>query len=372
MKRHLFTVSILIYAATFCSFSQVYFKENLSRYTAGNNLENVSQANGWTTNLGDWTVSGKNDGANSSSVSPVIAAETMSYLNYATTSKVIVCDPTVMSTTTSYRQTLLRFSKDAVSLTAPNNVVYYASMLNLTGCADGDTGPIMGLVKQGTYDTDPGYTLPSSSYSTTWRARTWAKVTGTQVQFGLSKSGTPTVWSTTSYNLNETHLLVVKYINNSVSSSSTADEFYLLIDPVVTESEPAASAYMAAEGNSSSGGADLRMAAIVSQKLKMKIGQIRLTGTYNEAVAPDGTYQPTGLSSLEQNYAFNVIPGENSINLHAIQSGSLSISDLSGKRIFRKTLVNAESISVPVQKGVYLIKYRSTDGESFVNKICVN
>lgn len=370
MKKTLFIGTLL--AASLSIQSQMYYKENLSRYTAGSNLENVTQANSWSTNLGDWTVSGKNDGANSSSFSPVIAAESISYLNFATSSKVIVCDPTVMGTTTAYRQTILRFIKDPVPLTSPNNQVYYSMMLNLSGCADGDTGPLMGLMKQGTFDADPGYTLPSGSYSTTWRARVWAKVTGTQVQFGIHKSGTPTVWSATSYNLNETHLLVVKYINNSVSSSGTADEFYLLIDPVVTASEPASSAYMAAEGNSSSGGADLRMAALVSQKLKLKVGQIRIAGTYNEAVASDGTYQASGIASAKQNSVFNLIPGENSINLRAIQSGTLSISDLSGKRVFTKVLSNAQSVSVPVQQGVYLIKYESTDGESFVNKVCVN
>jgi hypothetical protein len=350
MKRHLFTVSILIYAATFCSFSQVYFKENLSRYTAGNNLENVSQANGWTTNLGDWTVSGKNDGANTSSLSPVIATETMSYLNFATSNKVIVCDPTVMGTTTSYRQTILRFSKDAISLTEPNNLVYYSSMLNLSGSADGDTGPLMGLIKQGTFDVDPGYALPSSSYSTTWRARVWAKVTGTQVQFGISKSGTPTVWSTTSYNLSDTHLLLVKYVNKSVSSSNAADEFYLLIDPVVTESEPAASAYMAAEGNSSGGGADLRMAAIVSQKLKMKIGQIRLTGTYNEAITPDGTYTSTGINNIHQQNGINVLNSHNQIQLSVIESGLLTISDVNGKELTKKHMQENDKCNHSYQK----------------------
>jgi len=352
--------------------AQVYFRENLSRYSAGNNLENVLQANSWSTNLGDWTVSGKNDGANATSISPVIAAESMSYPNYATTSKVIVCDPAVMGTTTSYRQTLLRFSKDAISLTAPNNVIYYASMLNLSGSSDGDSGPLMGLVKQGTFDADPGYTLPSGSYSTTWRARVWAKVTGTQVQFGIHKSGTPTVWSATTYNLNDTHLLVVKYINNSVSSSGTADEFYLLVDPVVTASEPAASAYMAAEGNSSSGGADLRMAAVVSQKLKMKVGQIRVTGTYNEAVAPDGSYVQTGTQQLKCNEAFDVLSFKNEIQIKSKTQGSFMMTDMSGKEIANALVSENEVRSIKVRNGFYIVKFETKEGQVFSSKVSVN
>ena len=373
MKKKILLSTVFLAMVT-VSFSQVYYQEKLASYTVGSNLEKVSQATGWTTNLGDWTVSGKNDGANASSISPVIASGVLSYPGYATMKKVIVCDPTVMGTTTSYRQSILRFSKDAISLTAGSNVVYVSAMINLAGNADTYSGPILGLFKQGTYDVDPVSTLPNGTYSTTWRSRVWAKVTGTQVQFGIHKSSTPTVWSSTTYNLNDTHLLVIKYINNSVSSSGTADEFYLYVDPTAGQTEPDASAYMAAESNSTSGGADLRHVALVSQKLYMKVGQIRVSAAFADVVSADGTYDPnaTAINDVASNPPYIITSGVSKFNLISNESGNLSILDLSGKSLLKKSIISNENQSFTYPKGFYMISFKTENGKTYNSKVLIN
>lgn len=68
--------------------------------------------------------------------------------------------------------------------------------------------------------------------------RVFAKLSGNDVVFGLLKGSTGTnVYTTTTYALNTTHLLILKYTFNS--GSTTDDSVYLYLNPAITGTEPA-------------------------------------------------------------------------------------------------------------------------------------
>lgn len=71
--------------------------------------------------------------------------------------------------------------------------------------------------------------------------RVFAKLDNGNVAFGLSKSSTnasvPAVYTTTTYALNTTHLVVLKY---TFFPGTADDSVYLFINPVITSTEPAA------------------------------------------------------------------------------------------------------------------------------------
>lgn len=76
-----------------------------------------------------------------------------------------------------------------------------------------------------------------SAGSTTFRGRVFAKLSGSDVVFGLLKGSTGTAtYTTTTYGMNTTHLVVVKYTFNS--GSTTDDSVYLFINPSIGAVEP--------------------------------------------------------------------------------------------------------------------------------------
>lgn len=83
--------------------------------------------------------------------------------------------------------------------------------------------------------------------STTYTGRVFIKSSGSGIQFGISKVSTPAaVYGTTTYNLNETHLLVVKYTFNGGTTSDDVVE--LFVNPTLGADQPSASVTAAVGG----------------------------------------------------------------------------------------------------------------------------
>ncbi len=76
-----------------------------------------------------------------------------------------------------------------------------------------------------------------SAGSTTFRGRVFAKLSGSDIVFGLLKGSTGTAaYTTTTYAMNTTHLVVLKYTFNT--GSATNDSVYLFINPPIGAVEP--------------------------------------------------------------------------------------------------------------------------------------
>ena len=108
---------------------------------------------------------------------------------------------------------------DNIGLTAEvsgnGSTVYMSAMVNVTETAD----------KAGDYFLHLGDRVSPASF-TTFAARVFVKTSGTNVNFGISNTSTPT-WGTTNFAKNTTYLLVVKYTINT----GGADEVILWVLP---------------------------------------------------------------------------------------------------------------------------------------------
>ncbi|MDP2366167.1 MAG: hypothetical protein Q8M94_20640, partial [Ignavibacteria bacterium] len=78
-----------------------------------------------------------------------------------------------------------------------------------------------------------------SAGSNTFNGRVFAKLSGTEISFGLMKGNAGTAaYTTSTYALNTTHLVVLKYTFNT--GTTTDDSVYLFINPTIGSIEPAA------------------------------------------------------------------------------------------------------------------------------------
>ncbi|MBA4311907.1 MAG: hypothetical protein C0417_04680 [Chlorobiaceae bacterium] len=81
------------------------------------------------------------------------------------------------------------------------------------------------------------FTHFTQATTTNFRGRVYAKSSGGNVSFGLMKGSTGTVaYTTATYALNTTHLVVLKYAFNT--STATDDSVYLFINPPIGITEP--------------------------------------------------------------------------------------------------------------------------------------
>lgn len=92
-----------------------------------------------------------------------------------------------------------------------------------------------------------GIKYSNSATDANYMGRIFAKVTGNNIQFGISKSASPaTVW-TNDYPVGQTHLLVMKYTMGGLNGTSVTEETNkyddkvdLFVNPVPGAAEPAA------------------------------------------------------------------------------------------------------------------------------------
>ena len=252
MKK-IFTLFITLFAFWVLASAQLNFKETFSDNAANSAVENIAQPN--FTVQGDWTVSckaGEKDGT-----SPLVKTGALSYTDYTASGegKSLAINATDQGTTglstANKRNTILRFTTDALAIDA---VTYAAFLVDLTDYTATTTGSeICSFFKQGS-----SYTGENTGTSSTMRGRIVVTQgsTADNVTFAMRKNST-TGTSTGEYTKNATFLIVAKYTNKSTGSSGAADIFEFFVNPDLSKTEDQNTKYTAG-GNDSDGGADLR------------------------------------------------------------------------------------------------------------------
>jgi hypothetical protein len=252
MKK-LFTIVIALLSTWSFASAQLNFKETFSDNAANSAVENIAQPN--FTVQGDWTVScksGEKDGT-----SPLVKTGALSYTNYVASGEgkslaINASDQgTTGLTTANKRNTIIRFTTDALAIEA---VTYAAFLVDLTDYTATTTGSeICSFFKQGS-----SYSSENTGTSSTMRGRIVVTEgsSADKVTFAMRKNST-TGSATNEYNKNATFLIVAKYTNNSTSSSGVADVFEFFVNPDLSKTE-AENTKIAAGGNANDGGADLR------------------------------------------------------------------------------------------------------------------
>lgn len=260
----------------------VYVVEDFAYLTG----EPVEGNNGWVVSTST---------ADQGGISPVVADTLLTYAGYGNSAEgqSMVLDSVAQGISGDLkRNTVLPFTLDKVSVDAGSNVVYTAFLVNLSTMGSTSGKELFGYLKQGAED----------GANTTMRGRVQVKIEKNKMVFGIRKNSQEiTQWSD-SLDKNETALLVVKYINNSTSSSNTADEFFLYVNPDASKSEAENSALMqVAVGNDVDGGADLRAICFRQMKLNAYVGGIRVAKTWEDALNNANTPNTEDIESIETN-----------------------------------------------------------------------
>ncbi len=255
--------------------ADVYLVENF-KYEAGSAIEGQ----------GSWVVSTAT--ADQGGKSPKVAATSLSYAGYgAAEGGALALDSTAQEISgDSKRNTVVPFASGKLN---EEDVVYTAFLVNLSEMNSTSGKEMFTYLKQGASD----------GANTTMRGRVVVKIESGQKSFGIKKnSQTIETWSAATPK-DETALLVVKYINKSTSSSNTADEFYLFVNPDPSKTEAENSAVMLpAAGNDADGGADLRHLCFRQMKLNATIDGIRVAKTWAKAL----NYQASqGIEDVQEN-----------------------------------------------------------------------
>ena len=258
----------------------VYIVEDFAYLTG----EPVEGNNGWVVSTST---------ADQGGISPVVADTLLTYAGYGNSAEgqSMVLDSVAQGISGDLkRNTVLPFTLDKVSVDAGSNVVYTAFLVNLSTMGSTSGKELFGYLKQGA----------ENGANTTMRGRVQVKIEKNKMVFGIRKNSQEiTQWSD-SLDKNETALLVVKYINNSTSSSNTADEFFLYVNPDASKSEAENSALMqVAVGNDVDGGADLRAICFRQMKLNAYVGGIRVAKTWEDALNNADTLNTEDIESIE-------------------------------------------------------------------------
>lgn len=238
---------------------------------------------------GGWVVSTSTN--DQGGASPKVGANSLTYKGYGAGDKggALTLDSVAQEISGDLkRNTVMPFASGKLT---EGDVVYTALMVNMAQMGGTSGKELITYLKQGASD----------GANTTMRGRVTVKIEDGQKSFAIKKnSQTIENWSAATPK-EETALLVIKYINNSSSSSNAADEFYLFVnpDPSKTEAENAA-VMMEAVGNDADGGADLRYLCFRQMKVMATIDGIRVAKTWAKALnyTESGDGQEDGLEDI--------------------------------------------------------------------------
>lgn len=238
---------------------------------------------------GGWVVSTSTN--DQGGASPKVGASSLTYKGYGAGDKggALTLDSVAQEISGDLkRNTVMPFASGKLT---EGDVVYTALMVNMAQMGGTSGKELITYLKQGASD----------GANTTMRGRVTVKIEDGQKSFAIKKnSQTIENWSAATPK-EETALLVIKYINNSSSSSNAADEFYLFVnpDPSKTEAENAA-VMMEAVGNDADGGADLRYLCFRQMKVMATIDGIRVAKTWAKALnyTESGDGQEDGLEDI--------------------------------------------------------------------------
>lgn len=237
-----------------------------------------------------------------------------------------------------------------------------------------------------------GIKYSNSATDANYMGRIFARVSGTNVQFGISKSTTPsTTWSG-DYPVSKTHLLVLKYTMGGLNGTTSAEETNkyddkvdLYINPVPGAAEPTATlhyensadkdAYRYGSSNSIIGG----LAALyfrtppVGAIPASTIDGIRVGDTWSKVVAAGATAVPSVANEDAIKIYMDQAQKQLKVNTGNNNFTRYEIYSVTGSKLAECNIrQNAFSINTnSFKEGIYLIRLNG-NGKSFSSKIIVH
>lgn len=241
----------------------------------------------------------------------------------------------------------------ANSITMRTGLDYNASIGTI------NSGAVYGafMVNVTTPTTGGDYFLHFTETSTYFKGRVWIKQGSAAGKFivGIAKNGTtpPVAYTTAEYDVNQTHLLVLKYQFNT--GSTTDDVVSVFINPVIGSDEPAAADITAAD-NTTNDASYLSLIGLrqggSSSGPTLTVDGIRVATSWAEAVnaalpadetAPVATFDPANAAT---DIAINVSPTITFDEAVLKTDGSeLTDADLASLITFKKTDAAGENVA---------------------------
>ncbi len=230
LKNLLISISFLF--LTHSVYSQLLFEENFN-FTSGNPLVAgavASSDNAGTTTTGWLTMNNSSSGVNCFNIS----ATGLTYTGYASSGIGKALD----LLDNDGQDVFKTFSASNTNPTAgapfPGPKTIYIGFLIKVPAGDKTGSEFFMGIKYSNSATDANY-----------MGRIFAKVTGNNVQFGISKSTTPATAWTADYEVGKTHLLVMKYTMGGLNGNNVTEETNkyddkvdLFVNPVPGSAEP--------------------------------------------------------------------------------------------------------------------------------------
>ena len=327
--------------------AQNLFQDNFDSYTSGIDLSGQGT---WTNNSsipgGTGTASMSGPGATK------VVDIGMSYLNYGT----------------SLKSRDIKINSDGCgrAFTAVNSGdTYFGMVLNLTAV-------------QANNNSDFFRVLSGDNFFTSFRL--YAVSSGGGISFGIAKgaNGNAITFTTATYNLNNDHLLIFRYIQGSGASD---DQVSLYVDPVYADGLPASPTITTNTGND-------QVNAVGLDRLNYRhnwtngmptggAGLVSVARTWGEL-----SFQPLSTNRFDLNSFVVVSDAINSGILSIksslnIEKAKLSIYDINGRIIATKNIsldqtINNININPINVAGVYIIEITGENSQRFTKKIVVN
>jgi hypothetical protein len=238
-----------------------------------------------------------------------------------------------------------------------------------------------------------GIKYSNSAGDNNYFGRIFTKVSGNNIQFGISKSTAPTNTWTGDYPIDKTYLLVLKYTmgglngaNNTEETNKYDDKVDLWVNPAIGGAEPAVAtlhyenaadrdAYRYSTSNSLIGGLAaiyLRTPSTAGAIPAATIDGIRIGESWGKVVSPStkaitpGNTENIRVYSNYANKFLTVDPGDNRFNQYEIYS-------VSGAKIMNEAIESKE-IKIDyrsLNKGIYVLRLTGSS-PSFSTKFVVD
>jgi hypothetical protein len=344
--------------------AQLLLEENFD-FTAGEPLVKGavnSSSNSATTTTGWLTMSNSSSGTNSFN----ITAEGLTYAGYAGSGlgkalEFLDNNGQDVFKTFSASNTV---PTQGASFAGPKTV-YIAYLIKIPP-GDKDGAEFFAGIKYSNSATDANYF-----------GRMFARVSGTTVQFGITKSTTPCNNWTNEYPIDKTHLIVLKYVMGGLNGTSVSEEtgkyddkVHLFVNPAIGTAEPAATlsyenaadrdAYRYGSTNSIIGG----LAALYFRTPgegaipALTIDGIRIGDSWSKVVAAGTTNIPT--LADRQTVSMYVDQRTKSLQLNTGQNSfnQVELFTITGSKVLEQRLSgNSMSVNMgALKEGIYIVR----------------
>lgn len=324
--------TLLFLGAISVSQAQILFSDDLSTYTANQPLS--AQGN-WTNNSSSY---GGGVCAGFGCTNTTVTAGALNYTNYisAATTNVAAIKPNQDAVGTPLATSLF--------MPTTSSTIYYSFLINASAVPNSTPADVFRALAGGSFNTVIRMQLKNS---------------GAGFTIGGSKNGGTNVYTTTTYPLNTTHLVVVKYTVNSGSTSDDVLKFYInptaALEPVTADATISAGADYAATFTMDRFLFRTNTAAVPT----MSVGAFKVAQKYSDLFVSGTLATNNGGSlnkaiSIKENPVSDILKINTEANFDA-KNAIVSILDASGRVV--KSEEFSENINVKSLKtGVYFVQ----------------